>query len=492
MARILGIEIADAHIRTALLHAGFRKLALERVDEIAIEGENEEERESSIASSIRRLLSGMERAPDSVAIALDGRELSLRQLEFPIGTLKRIPELLPFEIEGLLPFDVEGAILSYQESARTEDTVNVLAAAAPKELIRTHLEQYRSYGVEPRYLCPGAAALDGLVPLIPALSDDAPTLLLAIHDESADLAVIKGGKNVFARTLSRGRRALESSGNGAFFAELRATIAAYRAQGGERPIRAHLLIGDLDERLPPELKTKLNDSLGLEPEPLPLPPTSTGAEVPLRFAFAVALAGRGADREPRIDLRRGEFAPPRTSGMLLRHWKLLAACLAAILASFIFSIVMRQSILESERDRLREKLAMISKDLLGEEVRSASRARALLGGSLIPDDPMPRFDAFDALDTVSREMPSEIVHHLRKFVVEIDDEARDGKLEMHGRVSSITERDQLAQALEAADCFERVNPGPTSPARGGEEGLNYRLDIDIRCERDDASAERRP
>lgn len=489
MARILGVEIAETHLRTALVHAGFRKLAIERVDEIAIEGDDEEAREASIASSVRRLVSSMERAPDSVAIALDGRELSLRQLDFPIGTLKRIPELLPFEIEGLLPFDIDGAILSYQESGRSESSVSILAAAAPKALLREHLERYRAYGVEPRYLCPGAAALDGLVPLIPALSEPSPTLLLAVHEDSSDIAILRGGKNIFSRTLSRGKRALSGATSGAFFAELRATIAAYRAQGGERPARAHLLIG---EELPPEALTKLNESLGMEPERLPLPPSGAGNEIPERFAFAVALAGRGAVREPRIDLRRGEFAPPRTSGVILRHWKLIAACTAAILASFIFSIVMRQSILESERDHLREKLAVISKELLGEEVRSASRARALLGGSLAPDDPMPRFDAFDALDAVSREMPGDIVHHLRKFVVEIDDEAREGKLEMHGRVSSITERDQLAQALEASDCFERVNPGPTNPARGGEEGLNYRLDIEIRCPGDEPASDRRP
>lgn len=492
MARILGVEIADKTIRTALLHAGFRKMAIERVDELAIEEHeagSESARHASIAASLKRLLSDMERAPDAVSIALDGRELSLRQLDFPIGTLKRIPELLPFEIESLLPFEVDGAILSHQESERGADTVSVLAAAAPKSLIREELERYRSYGLEPRYLCPGAAALDGLVPLVPSLAEASPTLLLAIHDEASDLSVIKNGKTVFARTLSRGRRVLDSQMSASFFGELRASLAAYRSQGGEKPSSAHLLLAD---ELPPAIDAKLRESLGMEPEPIALPPTAAGTAIPERFAFAVALAGRGATRDPRIDLRKGEFAPPRTSGILLRHWKLLAACLAAILASFIFSIVMRQSILESERDHLREKLAVISKDLLGEEVRSAARARALLGGSLAPDDPMPRFDAFDALDTVSREMPGDIVHHLRKFVVEIDDEAREGKLEMHGRVSSITERDQLAQALEAAECFERVNPGPTNPARGGEEGLNYRLDIEIRCPGDEPASERRP
>jgi len=69
-------------------------------------------------------------------------------------------------------------------------------------------------------------------------------------------------------------------------------------------------------------------------------------------------------------------------------------------------------------------------------------------------------------------------------VIEIDDQAREGTLEIHGRVASITERDQIAQALEDHDCLNRVVPGPTTPGRGGE-GLNYRLEAEIHCPGDE-------
>src|SRR5690606_8989480 len=107
-----------------------------------------------------------------------------------------------------------------------------------------------------------------------------------------------------------------------------------------------------------------------------------------------------------------------------------------------------------------------------------------LGGSLAPADPLPRFDAFDTLDAISRVMPPEVIHSLRKLAIEIDDQSRVGTLEIHGRVASITERDQVAQAIEEHECLERVVPGPTTPGRGGE-GLNYRLEAEVHCPGDE-------
>jgi general secretion pathway protein L len=481
MARTLGIEITDDRVRAALVHAGFRAVGVERVLEVGLDGFVDDELGSGLSHCIASVLAALPRPPDAVSIAIDGRVVSLRPVTFPAGAAKRIQELLPFEIEGLLPFEVGDAILSHQLIRRTPGEIEVLAAAVPKEVIRETIARHEELGISPRYLCPGAAALDGLIPLMPELTDGPPTLLLSLGRETTDLVVVAEGRNQLSRTISHGVDALRSARRQIMGSELKATLSAYRAAGGMPIERAFLMGVDLAERSEEQF---LSESIGvpLERPALPAPPDQEHPSP--RFGLAIALAGRGAVRTDRIELRRGEFAPPRATGALLKHWRLMAACFAAVLASFIFSVAARHSILEAESQALRDKLATISKELFGEEARSAARARTLLGGSLAPADPLPRFDAFDALDAVSRSMPGDIIHSLRKLLIEIDDQAREGTLELHGRVASITERDQVAQALEDHECLDRVVPGPTTPGRG-EEGLNYRLEVEIQCPGDE-------
>jgi general secretion pathway protein L len=481
MARTLGIEITDDRVRAALVHAGFRAVAVERVIEVGLDSFVDDEYGSALHHAIGSVLASFPRRPDAISIAIDGRLVSLRPMRFPAGAAKRIGELLPFEIEGLLPFEVEDAILSYQLIRRSLDEIEVLAAAVPKEVLREAIARHEDLGISPRYLCPGAAALDGLIPLMPELAEGPPTLLVSLGRDTTDLMLVADGRNQLSRTVSHGVDALRSPRRAIMASELKATLSAYRAAGGAPIERAYLMGVDLAERSEEQF---LAESIGVSFERPPLPAPPNHERPSPRFGLAIALAGRGAVRTDRIELRRGEFAPPRASGAVLKHWRLMAACFAAVLASFIFSVAARHSILEAESEALREKLATISKELFGQEARSASRARTLLGGSLAPADPLPRFDAFDALDAVSRSMPEDIVHSLRKLVVEIDDQSREGTLEIHGRVASITERDQVAQALEDHECLDRVIPGPTTPGRG-EEGLNYRLEVDVHCPGDE-------
>jgi general secretion pathway protein L len=481
MARTLGIEITDDRVRAALVHAGFRTVEVERVVELGLEGFVDDEYGSSLSNCIASVLGSLPRLPDAISIALDGRLVSLRPVTFPAGAARRVAELLPFEIEGLLPFEIGEAIISHQLIRRTPGELEVLVAAVPKEVIRETIARHEALGITPRYLCPGAAALDGLIPLMPELAEGPPTLLVSLGRETTDLVVVAEGRNQLSRTISHGVESLRSARRMIMGPELKATLSAYRAAGGAPIERAYLMGVDLAERSEEQF---LVENLGVPLERTPLPAPTNQERPSPRFGLAIALAGRGAVRTDRIELRRGEFAPPRTSSALLKHWRLLAACFAAVLASFVFSVAARHSILEAESAALQDKLATISKELFGQEVRSPSRARTLLGGSLAPTDPLPRFDAFDALDAMSRTFPADIVHSLRKLVIEIDDQAREGTFEVHGRVASITERDRVAQALEDHECFDRVVPGPTSPGRGNE-GLNYRLEIEIHCPGDE-------
>ena len=106
------------------------------------------------------------------------------------------------------------------------------------------------------------------------------------------------------------------------------------------------------------------------------------------------------------------------------------------------------------------------------------RARELLRGGSGERDPMPRLDAYRAMGAIAELIPQDTRHTTRRLTIEFDDEARDGELEIQGTVSSVTERDAIAAALEGHECFSEVRPGATSSRN---DILSYRLEAEIRC-----------
>jgi general secretion pathway protein L len=478
MARILGIDIRPDAVYGAFLDVALRKTLLESVVAVPIgESFDDESRLEAERAAVAQLLESQKRPADVIVAALTGTDASLRSVDLPPGASKQIGDVLRFEIEGGVPFSLDEAIIDHQTITQTPTSLRVLAAAVPKDRIRARLDALTLRGVEPRELAIGAASLDGLAPLVPELRDAGPVLLVHIGKET-DVCVLVSGRCVFARTLDEGLPDIELKEGHLFAAALKRTLLAARAGGMDMPSRAYVM-GDSTYVL--QLVHWLSQMLECEVAPLPLAPVAgTDAEGMITFARAVALAGRTLGKGRRLDARRGEFAPARSTGGLRPYAKRLGFIGALIVCSFLFSIFVRKGVLEDEQLTLVAQLASTSRDLLGEEARTAARAKELLAGRSVVEDPLPRFDAFDTLDMISSKVPGSIRHETQRLTIEIDDEARDGRFEIQGTVPTITDRDTIATAIDAHDCVAGVSPGPTSPAPNNG-GQNYRLEGTIEC-----------
>lgn len=437
---------------------------------------------AAVRTALGTLLGQLDRPPEQVIVALDGREASLRIVELPAGAAKKIAEVLPFELDELVPFEMDEAIVDYQPVDRTATLLRVLAAAVPKDRVAQHLAELKEVGVDPVEVAVGAAALDGLVRLVPELEGDEPRVLVEIRQDRTDVCVLVGGTCHFARTLTGGLEAIRSGGE-TLRRELKRTFAAYRATGAPPPERVYLC-GEA-ARLPDAAIPWLADIVGQEVTLLQLP-DAPGADPSLRpsFALATALAGRATHRGKRLNLRRGDLAHTRSGGLLRQHARLLAACAACALLAFGYSVWAQYTVLSEEQEQLRAQLAQVTKDIFDEETRSPVRARELLEGGRQTVDPLPKFTAYDVLDAISAAIPPEITHDTRRLTIEIDDETREGRFELQGTVASIAERDTIAANLEAHRCFTEIKPGPTSPGPGNER-LNYRLEAEVHCPGDE-------
>ncbi|MGB8330811.1 MAG: hypothetical protein WCE62_11845, partial [Polyangiales bacterium] len=231
----------------------------------------------------------------------------------------------------------------------------------------------------------------------------------------------------------------------------------------------------------------LTEQLGAECTVASLPPAA-GADEEMRpkFTKAAALAARAISRGRQLDLRQGEFASRAGAGVLRKHARLIAVCSTAVILCFALSLVARYRVARAEQKGLTATLAVVSKDLLDEEVHTALQARELLMAGPRVDDPLPRFDAYDVLEAISESIPADIQHDTRRLMIEIDDEGDTGRFELQGTVGSIAERDRLVDALQAHRCFADIEKGSISTAV--EDRMDYKVVVKVVCEEQPATS----
>jgi hypothetical protein len=152
----------------------------------------------------------------------------------------------------------------------------------------------------------------------------------------------------------------------------------------------------------------------------------------------------------------------------------------AVFLSFGLSLGARYRVAKSEQERLAVQLAEVSRDLLGEEARSALQARELLTAGPRIEDPLPRFDAYDVLEAISENIPADIQHDTRRLMIEIDDDGESGRFEIQGTVGSIADRDRLVEGLQAHRCFAEAEKGSISTAV--EDRKDYKVSVKVYCE----------
>ncbi|MBK8170101.1 MAG: pilus assembly protein PilM [Sandaracinaceae bacterium] len=467
MARILGLDIGTTMVRGAILRTALRKADVEQYLEVPVNGD--------VKAAIRELISAQGgRMPDSVIVGLRGEDASLRTIEVPEAAAKRIDEVLPFELEAVLPFSPDEAIIDSQPISRADGRLHVLAAAMPRERVRRLLEELLESNISPQEIAVGAAALDGLVALVPDLQTPGPFLILDIGEKHTDLCILHKGRTELARTITRGPAAADAQ-NVELGRAIQQTVAMYRASGGPEITRVLLAGGG---GISPGMAEFLAGQLNQSVEFLSLPnPTNIDPSILPVFARAAALAGRVLGRGKRIDARRGDFAHKRAMGALRQQTGLLAACAGVVLCGFIFSTWADYRVQKTRHAVLVAELERVTERVLGEKTNDSDAARRLLEGRTGANDPLPHFDAFDALSVISDAIPSDIHHDTTRLIVELASGTRDGRFELKGTVSDIAERDRISEALSAHRCIHDMNNGRTS----GQERINYQITGVLRC-----------
>ncbi|MDB4943378.1 MAG: Type pilus biosis protein PilM [Labilithrix sp.] len=482
MSTFLGIDIGATAVKVAAVRTSYRRIQLVGLASVEVAqagGVNEAIIEAA------RLATGGRGLGDAIAVALEGQKATIKTVGLPQGAIRQIGEVLPFELEAKLPFDIEEAVFDYRLLPGVRDVkgeeLGVLVGVAKTADVVARIDQVKgALGTEPERVGLGAFPIANLVPYAPFLADGV-VAIVDLGTVSSDVLIMKAGEPVFARTVALGTQGLPGSA-AKLGRELRTTLAAHRSQGGDPPVRLYLCGGGayvsgsvafLSGAL--EIPVEVLPAPALEMPPLPPEQAATMA----RFAKAIGLAFGLGPRPVGLNLRKGPLAFERGFAWVKEKVPLLAGLAAVILVSFLFSAWAQLYAKSKEKAVLENALAMVTKEVLGEETREASRANELLNAQTgsADEDPLPHADGFDVMVKLSELIPPSMTHDIRELDVQ------KGHVVIQGVVGTIPDAQAIKASMESEPCFADPKITRTNAEVGGTSQV-YVLEFDIKCPAD--------
>ncbi len=491
MSTWLGIDIGTTAVKVAAIRTAYRKVQL--VGLASVEVAHAGGVVEAISQATRAAMGNRGGVGDALAISLEGQRGTVKVVGLPASAAKSIGEVLPFELESQLPFDIEEAVYDYRLLPGMRETkgeeLAVLVGVAKTADVVARIELVKgAIAAEPERVGIGAFPIANLLPWIPVLGEGV-VAIVDLGTVSSDVLVMKGGEPLFARTVALGTKGLP--GTAAKLArELRTSIAAHRAQGGEAPARVLLCGGGAYVS---GAEAFLSSALELPVEVLPTPAIEMPALTPehaaamARFSKAIGLALGFAPRAIGLNLRKGPLAFERGFAWVKEKVPLLAGLAAVILVSFLFSAWAQLYAKSKERVVLEKALAVVTKDVLNEETSSPARANDLLSAqtSLNDEDPLPHADSFDVMVKLSELIPPSMTHDIEELDIQKQ------HVIVHGIVGSIPD----AQAIKASVANERCFADPKitrTTAQIGGAAQKYVLEFDIKCPEDVKGGAKKP
>lgn len=446
MARLVGLDISQNHIRVAVLRANLRGFECELLLEADIEDG------AQVSKVLSETAGGSVQHGESIAVGFDGTTAFFHRIDLPKTAARKLDEVLPYEVEAKLPLDIEEVVFGWRVLAKGE-TVQVLTASARIDAVKSQIEMVRdALGREPDRVSCGVLPLGNLAPWNTVLSEAEPVLVIHLGKHQAEFAVMKSGDPWCVRHV-RWTSPVDLS---KVVAAARQTMASWMVDQGEL-VREVRLTGDAPDIA--EFESQLALELSMEVEWLEalnivgLEGRSKTDISKYAKALGTALGLRGKARG--LDLRQGPLTLQRSYGYLKEKTPVLAGLLGAVVISFGFSLWAESASISREREALTGQLSEVTAQVLGTalddpDVVEDVVQRRTLGSE---KDPMPPKDAFDMLLMLSEVIPNTITHEIRDFSLQRD------HVKVNGTVDTTEEAQAIVMALSGADCVKDVKTG---------------------------------
>jgi general secretion pathway protein L len=510
---VVGLDIGAWSIKAVKFRVRYKKTEIIGFHEIKIPRANNPEEDffqERLKEALQEMRTVFIEGVEDICCHLQEDNISTRVLELPKSAERHLEQVLKFELEGLTPFNLDEMVYDYLKlSSKDSEKVRVMVSIAPRQKVKDILDILTILGIEPKEIAHGALVYRELL-----TQSDLNQVVLDIGHERTNICVLNqglpelvrtiifGGRNITAKIAQRLKityeqaeelkieRANLSEGDsiseisrevlGLLLVELKRTLASWRVNSG-KDIDRVLVCGGGSMIL--GLSGYLEEGLGVEAV-LFSPSFGSSSQVYERetvmplFVKACALGIQAAKmvKKERINFRQGDLAFRPHYGFLRTKFIYLGLLLLSIICSWIFSAYARYSVLSMELERREERCRILGREILGKDIGDCRRIAGILKGKFKEKSPLPKADAFDIIEEISKRIPP--FDKLRIDVERLHIEP--GRIQIQGLVDTMAAVDEIYESLKGYDCFLEIKKGRVVQAPGSER-KKFTLDIKSRC-----------
>ena len=477
--KILGLDIREHAIAAVLLDSGFKGSQLIKQGYFPIPP-NEEDHAQALQPVLEAVVETMKPTGAVCVLGIPTTSVSFRNLSVPFHDIKKIRQILPFELEPTLPLPVDELIFDF-EAVKRDGHQDLLAFAARKEQIQFYLDILASTNLNPVAIMPGGYAAARFIATMTADGEDF-LLIDSGENHHTVYAVCSGNvRMVRALPVARGNSpvvlSLETSLNQTFTAAgenlgLGITPSQVFATGPQSSLissgggAASLLgmpVRPIDGiRAFPRLKGSL-DSAEWQ---------SGNLDIALALALMETEAVSGINFSTKRTTVQHYWSEHRSN--IILSAALIALTLVIALAGQFFEVRGKQRRLAE----LNHRQETVFKETFPEVTRihapyeqMKSKIREAGDGSAGMDIFGTRVRVIDLLNTISQQVPASASVKINRMVVGTDNVVLTGNTDTFNTV------DEIKGGLEAADLFQQVTISSADLDKSG--GVRFKLKLDF-------------
>ncbi|BBO67446.1 hypothetical protein DSCA_13760 [Desulfosarcina alkanivorans] len=477
--RVLGLEIREEAIAAVLIDSGFKGSVLETQGYFPIPAEKTGD--EGIKEALESLVKTFKPAGCACVLGIPSTVVSFRNLSVPFHDVKKIRQILPFELEPSLPIPVDELIFDF-EAVKNDGQQDLLTFAVPKNDIRRYLDCLEAVELRPVAIMPGAYAAARFISTMTDDNDD--VLFVDTGEGSHTVYAVCSGVVRMVRTLP-----VAGSGN-PVLRNLETTVgrtftALKESMGITVTPTAVFSTGPQAQLLADEneaatlLGVPVNPIDGMRTFPrlkgsLDTPEWQSGR---MDIALALALMETEAIGGVNFSTERSTIQHfwSEFRGQIILTSVFIAIALVTLLAGQILSANAKKNQL-AELDRQIETVFKSTFPAVTRVVNPLQQMQIKIkeagDGAIGPELPGARVRVIDILDALSRQIPASTDVNVIRMVVGTDNVVLSGNTDTFNTVDDIKGR------LDSDDIFTNVTISSADLEKSGKR-VRFKLKLDF-------------
>jgi len=199
--KTLSVDIGSTKIRVCDIEFYGHTPTLSYYDELAIPV-SPDERETFVSTEAKHFIKSQH--AKSFYVSLPGRGVLVRSLTVPKVPLKKLKDILKYEVQQQIPFPLEMVEWKFQIISETEQNYNVLLGAVKRDIITDFISRLTTFGIDPLFLDIDPFAIINMFMFSPVFSSDKCQAILEVGASSSNFIILHREKMLIRSLTTSG------------------------------------------------------------------------------------------------------------------------------------------------------------------------------------------------------------------------------------------------------------------------------------------------